>query len=122
MSTETASSQPGVGASSAASSPTLVEAARGANPEAKVVPIDPSGAIKGYAGGRPTGAPAASISWLLGIDLARLAEVTRAVEVMAYAASKKLITVWMVQHAGYPGDGNQAQGAFTKAAFESFGK
>ncbi len=33
-----------------------------------------------------------------------------------------LVTVWMVQHAGYPGDGNKAQGAFNKYAQDSFGK
>ena len=71
----------------------LVEAAREANPASKVVPIDPSGAIKGYAGGRPTGAPAPSISWLLGIDLAQLAGVTGAMEVMAYAASPERVLV-----------------------------
>jgi CubicO group peptidase (beta-lactamase class C family) len=32
-----------------------------------------------------------------------------------------LITVWMVQHAGYPGDGGKSQGAFRKAAEEMFG-
>lgn len=31
-----------------------------------------------------------------------------------------LITVWMVQHAGYPGDGGKSQGAFRKAAEEQF--
>jgi CubicO group peptidase (beta-lactamase class C family) len=33
-----------------------------------------------------------------------------------------LITVWMVQHAGFSGDGGKAQGAFRKAAEEEFGK
>ena len=33
-----------------------------------------------------------------------------------------LITVWMVQHAGYPGDGGKAQGAFNKAAVDAFAK
>jgi CubicO group peptidase (beta-lactamase class C family) len=33
-----------------------------------------------------------------------------------------LITVWMVQHAGYPGEGGKAQGAFNKAAFDTFAK
>ena len=32
-----------------------------------------------------------------------------------------LITVFMVQHAGFPGNGSQAQGAFRKAAEERFG-
>jgi CubicO group peptidase (beta-lactamase class C family) len=32
-----------------------------------------------------------------------------------------IITVWMVQHAGFPGNGGQAQGAFRKAAEEMYG-
>jgi hypothetical protein len=32
-----------------------------------------------------------------------------------------LITVFLVQHAGFPGNGNQSQGAFRKAAEEQFG-
>ncbi|MDB6173206.1 MAG: estB 1 [Chthoniobacteraceae bacterium] len=33
-----------------------------------------------------------------------------------------LITLFMVQHAGFHGDGGQAQGVFNKAAIEAFGK
>jgi CubicO group peptidase (beta-lactamase class C family) len=33
-----------------------------------------------------------------------------------------LITVWMVQHAGFPGDGGKSQGAFREAANNLFGK
>jgi CubicO group peptidase (beta-lactamase class C family) len=36
-------------------------------------------------------------------------------------AKRGLITVYMVQHAGFPGNGSQAQGAFRKAAEEIFG-
>jgi CubicO group peptidase (beta-lactamase class C family) len=32
-----------------------------------------------------------------------------------------LVTVWMVQHAGFPGNGNQSQAAFRKAAQQQFG-
>ncbi len=32
-----------------------------------------------------------------------------------------LITIWMVQHAGFPNNGGQSQGAFHKAAIERFG-
>ena len=32
-----------------------------------------------------------------------------------------LVTVWLVQHAGFPGEGGKAQGAFKKAAAEEFG-
>ena len=33
-----------------------------------------------------------------------------------------LVTVWMVQHAGFPGNGGQARGAFEKAAIAAYGK
>lgn len=35
---------------------------------------------------------------------------------MTIDPARGLITVWMVQHAGFPGNGNQAQGAFRQAA------
>jgi CubicO group peptidase (beta-lactamase class C family) len=41
---------------------------------------------------------------------------------MAIDPGKKLVTVWMVQHAGFPLDGKDAQGAFQRAAVEAFGK
>ena len=34
----------------------------------------------------------------------------------------KLVTVYMVQHAGFPGDGGKARGAFEKAATDMYGK
>ena len=40
---------------------------------------------------------------------------------MSVDPDRKLVTIWMVQHAGYPGDGNQALGAFKKAAAEALG-
>jgi len=40
---------------------------------------------------------------------------------MSIDPGRKLITVYMVQHAGFPGvDGGKIHGAFTKAAFEAF--
>jgi hypothetical protein len=51
-----------------------------------IVFMDPSGAVKGYATGRPTGGPAAEISWRLGVDLDALGRVTQGFGVMAYAA------------------------------------
>jgi CubicO group peptidase (beta-lactamase class C family) len=33
-----------------------------------------------------------------------------------------LILIWMVQHAGFPGNGNKSQEAFRRAAMEQFGK
>ena len=41
---------------------------------------------------------------------------------MSIDPARGLITVWLVQHAGYPGEGGKAQGAFVKAAQELFGK
>ena len=47
---------------------------------------DPSGAVKGYETGRPTGGPAAEISWRLGVDLRALGRVSHGFAVLAYAA------------------------------------
>jgi CubicO group peptidase (beta-lactamase class C family) len=41
---------------------------------------------------------------------------------MTIDPKRGLITVFLVQHAGFPKNGNQAQGAFRKAAEERFGK
>jgi hypothetical protein len=49
--------------------------------------LEPSGAVKGYADGRPTGPEAVSIAWRFGIDVPALAEATDELEVMAYAAA-----------------------------------
>jgi len=40
---------------------------------------------------------------------------------MTIDPKRELIMVWMVQHAGFPGDGNKSQGAFQKAAETLFG-
>ena len=41
---------------------------------------------------------------------------------MSIDPNKKLVTIWMVQHAGFPGDGNKAQGTFHDAAIKFYGK
>jgi len=42
---------------------------------------------------------------------------------MSLDPQRRLITVYMVQHAGYPGpDGGKIHGAFVNAANEAFGK
>ena len=33
-----------------------------------------------------------------------------------------LVLVWMVQHAGFPGEGGKAQGAFRQAAVAAYGQ
>jgi CubicO group peptidase (beta-lactamase class C family) len=39
---------------------------------------------------------------------------------MEIDTQRGLITVWMVQHAGFPGKGNEALGAFRQAAHSTF--
>lgn len=39
---------------------------------------------------------------------------------MTIDAKRGLITVFLVQHAGFPGDGNKCSGLFKKAAEERF--
>jgi hypothetical protein len=53
--------------------------------------IDPAGATKGYATGRPVGAPAASISWQLGVDPAAVARACDEVEAIGYAADPERV-------------------------------
>ena len=67
---------------------TLVrEAARAAAGEgAGFAFIDLSGAVKGYATGRPQGEPAPSIAWQFGIDVAAVAAACGQVEAIGYAA------------------------------------
>ena len=48
--------------------------------------IDLSGAVKGYATGRPQGRPAAEISWQFGIDIAGVAAACGQLEAIGYAA------------------------------------
>src|SRR6266581_8180994 len=48
--------------------------------------IDLSGAVKGYATGRPTGDAAPSIAWQFGIDIAAVAAAGGQVEAIGYAA------------------------------------
>jgi hypothetical protein len=47
--------------------------------------MDLSGAVKGYATGRPEGDPAPSIAWRLGVDIAGLAQACHAIEAIGYA-------------------------------------
>lgn len=48
--------------------------------------MDLSGAVKGYATGRPTGEPAPAIAWKLGVDLPAVAAACGAVTAIGYAA------------------------------------
>jgi hypothetical protein len=48
--------------------------------------IDLSGAVKGYATGRPTGGPARAIAWQSGVDIAAVASACDGIEAVTYAA------------------------------------
>jgi hypothetical protein len=48
--------------------------------------IDSSGAVKGYATGRPTGAAASDIAWQLGVDVDAVAAACDGIEAIGYAA------------------------------------
>jgi hypothetical protein len=53
--------------------------------------IDLSGAVKGYADGRPTGPPAPSIAWRFGIDVPAVARAGDGVQAIGYAADPERI-------------------------------
>jgi hydrogenase/urease accessory protein HupE len=53
--------------------------------------IELSGAVKGYADGRPTGDPSPSIAWQLGVDVAAVAAACDGIEAMGYAADRSWI-------------------------------
>ena len=50
--------------------------------------IELSGAVKGYADGRPTGDPSPTIAWQLGVDVAAVAAACDGIEAMGYAADR----------------------------------
>jgi hypothetical protein len=53
--------------------------------------IDLSGAVKGYATGRPVGAPAPSIAWQLGVDVGAVARACDGIEAIGYAAEPERV-------------------------------
>ena len=55
--------------------------------------IDLSGAVKGYATGRPEGGPAAEISWQFGIDVGGVAAACGQIEAIGYAADPQRLRV-----------------------------
>ena len=62
----------------------VAEATREGGAELEI--IDSSGAMKGYATGRPTGAPAPTVAWQLGVDVGAVARVSDGIEAIGYAA------------------------------------
>jgi hypothetical protein len=53
--------------------------------------IELSGAVKGYADGRPTGALSPAIAWQLGVDVGAVARACDGIEAMGYAADPERI-------------------------------
>jgi hypothetical protein len=66
--------------------------------------MDLSGAVKGYATGRPSGGPAAEVAWRYGIDLAGLAQVCPEIEVLGYAADVDRVRVDLETYRAALGD------------------
>jgi hypothetical protein len=67
--------------------------------------IDLSGAIKGYATGRPSGDPAPSIAWQLGVDLPSIAAVCGSVEAIGYADDPRRLGLDLEAYRSLIGDG-----------------
>lgn len=67
--------------------------------------MDLSGAMKGYATGRPEGDPAPSISWQLGVDIASLADVCHGVEAIGYAYDVDRLRYDLAAYKQLVGDG-----------------
>jgi hypothetical protein len=53
--------------------------------------LELSGAVKGYADGRPTGPPAPTIAWQLGVDVPAVARACAGIEAIGYAADPERI-------------------------------
>jgi hypothetical protein len=83
------------------------EAAEAAASEgARFAFMDASGAIKGYATGRPEGDPAPAIAWRLGVDLAAVAEACGDIEAIAYAADPERIRLDLEAYRALLADGS----------------
>jgi hypothetical protein len=67
----------------------VAEAVRGGGAELEF--IDSSGAMKGYATGRPSGAPAPAVAWQLGVDVQAVARACDGIEAIGYAAEPERI-------------------------------
>jgi len=81
--------------------------------------LEPSGALKGYATGRPTGDPSPTVAWQLGLDLATLASVSDDLEMLAYAADTAWIAGDLAAYRAVLGDGPGLIAAFRPTAPDS---
>ncbi len=84
----------------------LAEVVRGHGVQLAV--LEPSGAAKGYADGRPAGGPAPEIAWRFGIDVTALAAAAGEVEIMAYAADPARVALDLGAYRERTGDSGLA--------------
>lgn len=75
---------------------------------AELVFVELSGAVKGYADGRASGAPAADIAWRLGVDLPGLAAACPEVEVLGYTADADRLRLDLEAYRSQLGDARLA--------------
>jgi hypothetical protein len=69
--------------------------------------IDLSGAVKGYATGRPTGGAAPTIAWQFGIDVAAVAAACGQVEAIGYAADPERLRLDLAAYRALVGPDNR---------------
>ena len=86
---------------------------------ARLTFLEPSGALKGYATGRPTGDPSPTVAWQLGVDLAGLASVSDDLEILAYAADTAWIAGDIAAYRKLLGDGPRLIAALRPTAPDS---
>src|SRR5438874_1359768 len=66
--------------------------------------MDLSGAVKGYATGRPTGDAAPSIAWQLGVDVPAIAKVCGSLEAIGYARDPERLRIDLEAYRRLVGD------------------
>ncbi len=66
--------------------------------------MDLSGAVKGYATGRPSGEAAPAIAWQLGVDVAAVAEACGALEAIGYAYDAERLRLDLEAYRALAGD------------------
>ena len=69
--------------------------------------IDLSGAVKGYATGRPHGGPAAGIAWQFGIDVGKVAAACGQLEAIGYAADPERLRLDLAAYRAVIGPGRR---------------
>jgi hypothetical protein len=82
----------------------------------RLVQMDASGAVKGYADGRPTGGAAPEIAWRLGVDVAAVARACDGLEAIAYAADPARVELDLRAYGALAGAGRALAAALRPMA------